>query len=60
VAARDLDDEPEETPLGAPLPKDDRLWRHPSELADPATVTPVHEPSETPRRASRWRFKRHS
>jgi hypothetical protein len=34
VAAAELDDEHEDDPFRAPLPKDDRLWRHPSEIDD--------------------------
>ena len=34
----DPDDELDESVFRAPLPLDDRLWRHPSELA---TITPV-------------------
>jgi hypothetical protein len=34
VAAGDVDDEHEDPPFRQPLPKDDRLWRHPSELDD--------------------------
>ena len=34
MAAGDLDDERDDTPYRAPLPKDDRLWRHPSELEE--------------------------
>jgi hypothetical protein len=32
VVDGELDDESDDTPFRAPLPPDDRLWRHPSEL----------------------------
>jgi hypothetical protein len=34
VALGDYDDELDERPHREPLPLDDRLWRHPSELDD--------------------------
>ncbi|MGZ4716213.1 MAG: S1C family serine protease [Acidimicrobiales bacterium] len=37
-----LEDEPEEAPgFGPPLPQDDRLWRHPSELGSGTPITVV-------------------
>jgi hypothetical protein len=38
VALGDFDDELDEQPHREPLPPDDRLWRHPSEL-DQAAAT---------------------
>ena len=35
----DADDDDDTPVAGAPLPPDDRLWRHPSELGTPANVT---------------------
>jgi hypothetical protein len=32
VADGELDEDSDDTPFRAPLPPDDRLWRHPSEL----------------------------
>jgi hypothetical protein len=32
VAEGELEDDVDDTPFRAPLPPDDRLWRHPSEL----------------------------
>jgi hypothetical protein len=34
VASGDGDDDLDDAPLGAPLPPADRLWRHPSEVAE--------------------------
>jgi hypothetical protein len=45
--ADDDDDEHDDLPVRRPLPPDDRIWRHPSELRD-----------EEPRRGAWWRFRR--
>jgi hypothetical protein len=34
VVDGELDDDSDDLPFRAPLPPDDRLWRHPSELRD--------------------------
>jgi hypothetical protein len=34
VALGEPDDDLEDEPFGAPLPPDDRLWRHPSEVQE--------------------------
>jgi S1-C subfamily serine protease len=41
---------------GPPLPPDDRLWRHPSELGNRSAVTPVPPPPSRPatRGSARW------
>jgi S1-C subfamily serine protease len=36
------DDDDVDLPLGGPLPPDDRLWRHPSELASAGYPTAIH------------------
>ena len=40
-----LEDEPEDAPgFGPPLPQDDRLWRHPSELGSGTPITVITAP----------------
>jgi len=55
VAAAEHDDDHEDVPFRAPLPKDDRLWRHPSELDEPPRRLwgPFrHRPSDSTARAN--------
>ena len=45
-----LEDEPEDAPgFGPPLPQDDRLWRHPSELGSGTPITVVTARTDTRR-----------
>ncbi len=55
--SEDDDDVDLDRPLGGPLHPDDRLWRHPSELAASAAAT-VPPPEGHPAPAGRWgRFR---
>jgi hypothetical protein len=44
------EDDNEDRPFSTPLPKDDRLWRHPSELDDKTALF-----AEAPRLRVLWR-----
>ena len=58
--ADDFDEVPDEEPLGPMLPRDDRLWRHPSEMVgeDPTSLDPIAVRRRwlqtQPTRASAW------
>ena len=51
---RDDDDADADVPLGSPVHPDDRLWRHPSELASAGLPSAVRRPEGRSAGAGRW------
>ena len=57
-AAGEDDDAEVDAPLGNPLPPDDRLWRHPSELTSAGLPSALQPPARAGRRRLRGRGRR--